>query len=193
MRKEELFETIEDIDKKYLEIADTFKPKKKRKIWVKGLTAVACLALILIFTISKSFTSRNIVKVYASELGSDERLELSDRFSPIAEYSITQNSVPALCFHIDVAYTVSEISANVSGAGQLFKYKVDENDTWHVIERGSSLNYEGNGTIYWGPTSSADNTTIRLNIYSAGKLKDAIKVVIKPNDSYTGYVAKIKG
>ena len=53
MKKEELFETIEQIDKKYLEIADTFKPKKKRAIWVNGLAAVACLALILSLTSSK--------------------------------------------------------------------------------------------------------------------------------------------
>lgn len=191
MKKEELFETIEDIDKKYIEIADTFKTEKKRVIWMKGLAAAACVALILSLTISKSLNSQSFVTVYASEPGSDERLELSDSFSQIAEYSITQSSVPALCFRVDVAYEVSKISANVSGTGKLLKYKVDEDDTWHVTEDGSSLNYEGNDSIYWRPTSASDNTTIVLNIYSSGKLKDIVRVVIKPDDSHTGYVAKI--
>lgn len=191
MKKEELFETIEDIDKKYIEIADTFKTEKKRVIWMKGLAAAACVALILSLTISKSLNSQSFVTVYASEPGSDERLELSDSFSQIAEYSITQSSVPALCFRVDVAYEVSKISANVSGTGKLLKYKVDEDDTWHVTENGSSLNYEGNDSIYWRPTSAPDNTTIVLNIYSSGKLKDIVRVVIKPDDSHTGYVAKI--
>ena len=191
MKKEELFETIEDIDKKYIEIADTFKTEKKRVIWMKGLAAAACVALILSLTISKSLNSQSFVTVYASEPGSDERLELSDSFSQIAEYSITQSSVPALCFRVDVAYEVSKISANVSGTGKLLKYKVDEDDTWHVTENGSSLNYEGNDSIYWRPTSASDNTTIVLNIYSSGKLKDLVRVVIKPDDSHTGYVAKI--
>ena len=191
MKKEELFETIEDIDKKYIEIADTFKTEKKRVIWMKGLAAAACVALILSLTISKSLNSQSFVTVYASEPGSDERLELSDSFSQIAEYSITQSSVPALCFRVDVAYEVSKISANVSGTGKLLKYKVDEDDTWHVTENGSSLNYEGNDSIYWRPTSASDNTTIVLNIYSSGKLKDIGRVVIKPDDSHTGYVAKI--
>ena len=191
MKKEELFETIEDIDKKYIEIADTFKTEKKRVIWMKGLAAVACVALILSLTISKSLNSQSFVTVYASEPGSDERLELSDSFSQIAEYSITQSSVPALCFRVDVAYEVSKISANVSGTGKLLKYKVDEDDTWHVTENGSSLNYEGNDSIYWRPTSASDNTTIVLNIHSSGKLKDIVRVVIKPDDSHTGYVAKI--
>ncbi|MDY2596144.1 MAG: hypothetical protein SOW34_14945 [Oliverpabstia sp.] len=191
MKKEELFETIEDIDKKYIEIADTFKTEKKRVIWMKGLAAAACVALILSLTISKSLNSQSFVTVYASEPGSDERLELSDSFSQIAEYSITQSSVPALCFRVDVAYEVSKISANVSGTGKLLKYKVDEDDTWHVTENGSSLNYEGNDSIYWRPTSASDNTTIVLNIYSSGKLKDIVRVVIKPDDSHTGYVAKI--
>ena len=71
------------------------------------------------------------------------------------------------------------------------KYKVDEDDTWHVTENGSSLNYEGNDSIYWRPTSASDNTTIVLSIYSSGKLKDIVRVVIKPDDSHTGYVAKI--
>lgn len=191
MKKEELFETIEDIEKKYIEIADTFKTEKKRVIWMKGLAAAACVALILSLTISKSLNSQSFVTVYASEPGSDERLELSDSFSQIAEYSITQSSVPALCFRVDVAYEVSKISANVSGTGKLLKYKVDEDDTWHVTENGSSLNYEGNDSIYWRPTSASDNTTIVLNIYSSGKLKDIVRVVIKPDDSHTGYVAKI--
>lgn len=191
MKKGELFETIEDIDKKYIEIADTFKTEKKRVIWMKGLAAAACVALILSLTISKSLNSQSFVTVYASEPGSDERLELSDSFSQIAEYSITQSSVPALCFRVDVAYEVSKISANVSGTGKLLKYKVDEDDTWHVTENGSSLNYEGNDSIYWRPTSASDNTTIVLNIYSSGKLKDIVRVVIKPDDSHTGYVAKI--
>ena len=191
MKKEKLFETIEDIDKKYIEIADTFKTEKKRVIWMKGLAAAACVALILSLTISKSLNSQSFVTVYASEPGSDERLELSDSFSQIAEYSITQSSVPALCFRVDVAYEVSKISANVSGTGKLLKYKVDEDDTWHVTENGSSLNYEGNDSIYWRPTSASDNTTIVLNIYSSGKLKDIVRVVIKPDDSHTGYVAKI--
>ena len=191
MKKEELFETIEDIDKKYIEIADTFKTEKKRVIWMKGLAAAACVALILSLTISKSLNSQSFVTVYASEPGSDERLELSDSFSQIAEYSITQSSVPALCFRVDVAYEVSKISANVSGTGKLLKYKVDEDDTWHVTENGSSLNYEGNDSIYWRPTSASDNTTIVLSIYSSGKLKDIVRVVIKPDDSHTGYVAKI--
>ena len=191
MKEEELFETIEDIDKKYIEIADTFKTEKKRVIWMKGLAAAACVALILSLTISKSLNSQSFVTVYASEPGSDERLELSDSFSQIAEYSITQSSVPALCFRVDVAYEVSKISANVSGTGKLLKYKVDEDDTWHVTENGSSLNYEGNDSIYWRPTSASDNTTIVLNIYSSGKLKDIVRVVIKPDDSHTGYVAKI--
>lgn len=191
MKKEELFETIEDIDKKYIEIADAFKTEKKRVIWMKGLAAAACVALILSLTISKSLNSQSFVTVYASEPGSDERLELSDSFSQIAEYSITQSSVPALCFRVDVAYEVSKISANVSGTGKLLKYKVDEDDTWHVTENGSSLNYEGNDSIYWRPTSASDNTTIVLNIYSSGKLKDIVRVVIKPDDSHTGYVAKI--
>lgn len=191
MKKEVLFETIEDIDKKYIEIADTFKTEKKRVIWMKGLAAAACVALILSLTISKSLNSQSFVTVYASEPGSDERLELSDSFSQIAEYSITQSSVPALCFRVDVAYEVSKISANVSGTGKLLKYKVDEDDTWHVTENGSSLNYEGNDSIYWRPTSASDNTTIVLNIYSSGKLKDIVRVVIKPDDSHTGYVAKI--
>lgn len=191
MKKEELFESMENIDKKYLEIADKYNPKKKKKIWVKGLSAVACLALILSFIFGKLFTSTNFATVYASELGSDKKLELSDNFTQIVEYSITQSSIPALCFNVEMTYEVSGIFASVSGGGQLLKYKVDEEGTWNVTESGSSLNYAENDTIYWRPTSSSDNITISLNIYSSEQIKDVIEVIIKPNDTNTGYVAKI--
>lgn len=189
MKKEELFEVIEDIDNKYLETADTFKPKKKRNIWVIGLAAATCMMLIFGVTIIKSVTPSNFVAVYASEFGSDERLVLSEEFSQIAEYRVTQSSVPALCLNVDTTYEISEISASVSGAGQLVKYEVDENDTWHVIESGSSLIFQGKDAIYWRPTSSSDGAELTLIVYSSGELKDVIKVIIKPNDSCTGYVA----
>ncbi|MDY3854592.1 MAG: hypothetical protein SO170_06540 [Butyribacter sp.] len=191
MKKEELFETMEDIDKKYLEIADTYKPKKKRKIRMKGLAIAACLMLILNFIFGNLFTSTSFVTVYASELGSDKKMELSNNFTQIAEYSITQSSIPALCFNVEVNYDVSEISASTSDGSQLLKYKVDEDGTWNVTESGSSLKYMGNDTIYWCPTSSSDNITIILNVYSSEQIKDVIEVIVKPNDTNTGYVAKI--
>ena len=127
--------------------------------------------------------------IYASALGSDERLVLSEEFSQVAEYKVTQSSVPARCLNVDTTYEISEISASVSGASQLVKYEVDENDTWHVIESGSSLIFQGNYAIYWRPTSSSDGAELTLIVYSSGELKDVIKVIIKPNDSCTGYVA----
>lgn len=163
----------------------------KKEIWLKGLSAVACIALILSFIFGNPFTSTNSATVYASELGSDTKLELSDHFTQIGEYSITQSSIPALCFHVEGTYEVSEISASVLGEGQLLKYKVDEDDMWHVTESGTSLNYGEDDTICWRPSSSSDNITIILNVYSSEKRKDVIEVVIKPNDTNTGYVAKI--
>ena len=35
MRKEDLFENINEIDEKYIKIADTYNPKKKSTIWIK--------------------------------------------------------------------------------------------------------------------------------------------------------------
>ena len=44
-------------------------------------------------------------------------------------------------------------------------------------------------TQYWRPTSSSNGAELTLNVYSSGELQDVIKVIIKPNDSCTGYVA----
>ena len=191
MKKEELFETINNIDNKYLEIAETFASKKKRKIWMKSIVTVACLFLVLGLIINKQYTSDRSVTVYAFENGSEKKQELNHHFSQIAEYSMIQSSVPALCFQVEVNFEISEISAKLLGEGKLLKYKVDEEGIWHVIESGKTLKYEKNEMIYWAPASSSDNTTILLNIYFFGKLKETIKVVVEPNDSYMGYVAKI--
>lgn len=47
MKKEELYEAMNDIDEEYLELADTYKSKKKNRVWVKWLAATACLFLVL--------------------------------------------------------------------------------------------------------------------------------------------------
>lgn len=192
MKKEELFEIMEDIDEKYLEIADTYKINKKKKNWIKGFAVAACLALIIGLAFGNLYKTSDFTIVYASELGSGKKLELSENYTQIAEYSLTQSSIPALCFNVDVSYKASKISASLSGTGQLLKYKVDEYGVWNVTESGSSLNYVGDDTIYWRPTSVSDETTIILNVYSEKEIKEAIEVVIKPNDNNTGYVAKIK-
>lgn len=192
MKKEDLFEIMEDIDEEYLEIADTYKINKKKKIWVMGLAVAACLMLIFGIAFGNIYKTSNFTTVYASELGSDKKLELSDNYTQIAEYSLTQSSIPALCFNVDVSYKVSRISASLLGTGQILKYEVDEYDTWNVMESGTLLNYAGNDTIYWRPSSSSEETTIILNVYSEEKIKEVIEVVIKPNDTNTGYVAKIK-
>ena len=38
MRKEDLFENINEIDEKYIKIADTYNPKKKSTIWIKCMS-----------------------------------------------------------------------------------------------------------------------------------------------------------
>ncbi|MCR5374725.1 MAG: hypothetical protein K6E39_05065, partial [Lachnospiraceae bacterium] len=46
MKKEELFEVLEDIDPSSVEKARIYK-KKKNGIWTKAVAAVACLAIII--------------------------------------------------------------------------------------------------------------------------------------------------
>jgi len=73
MKKEELFEIMEDIDEKYLEIADTYKINKKKKNWIKGLAVAACLALIIGFAFGNLNKTGDFTIVYASELGSSKK------------------------------------------------------------------------------------------------------------------------
>lgn len=47
MRKEDLFENINEIDEKYIKIADTYNPKKKSTIWIKCMSVAACLVAIV--------------------------------------------------------------------------------------------------------------------------------------------------
>lgn len=62
MKKEELFETIENIDEKYIEIADTYKTKQKHFAWIKLVTTAACLFIIVgvLYPVPKMFVSKNI-------------------------------------------------------------------------------------------------------------------------------------
>lgn len=48
MKKEEIYETINGIDDKYIELAETYTPKKRNKNLVKWTVIAACLCLCLI-------------------------------------------------------------------------------------------------------------------------------------------------
>lgn len=47
MKKEELYETLEGIDAKFITEADMIKVKKKPSVWIKRMVAAACLCLCL--------------------------------------------------------------------------------------------------------------------------------------------------
>lgn len=47
MKKEELFEYINDIDEKYIKIADEYKIKNKLTVWIKWTVVAACLCMIV--------------------------------------------------------------------------------------------------------------------------------------------------
>lgn len=47
MRKEDLFENINEIDEKYIKISDTYNPKKKSNSWMKWVATAACLCLVV--------------------------------------------------------------------------------------------------------------------------------------------------
>lgn len=48
MKKEELYETLESIDEKYIDEAEKIQLKKKQPVWVKWTVAAACLCLIVV-------------------------------------------------------------------------------------------------------------------------------------------------
>ncbi|MGN0423765.1 MAG: hypothetical protein ACI4FY_00470 [Acetatifactor sp.] len=47
MNREELFEALGQVDETFLELADTYQPRKNRFVMAKGLTAAACLVLTI--------------------------------------------------------------------------------------------------------------------------------------------------
>ena len=48
MKKEELYETLESIDEKYIDEAEKIQLKKKQPVWMKWTVAAACLCLIIV-------------------------------------------------------------------------------------------------------------------------------------------------
>lgn len=52
MRKEDLFENINEIDEKYIKVADTYNPKKKSNAWMKWVATAACLCLVVVGSVT---------------------------------------------------------------------------------------------------------------------------------------------
>lgn len=78
MKKEELYETIENIDEKFINEADRYSAKRKRTSWIRYASIAACF-LLVIFGVtfgSRLFTSddRNKMplQVQAAEIGKED-------------------------------------------------------------------------------------------------------------------------
>jgi hypothetical protein len=187
-----LTEILNQLDEKYISEANPDKIKKNKRIRYTLIATAVCLALVVCVTVTNTFSFSNSTTVYASELGSNEKVSLNNDYTQIAEYSITQNSIPALCFTIEPKSNATNYIADLTGSGELLKYATEIEDEWNVIENGFSLTYTSNENIYWAPTTTFNDTTITVSIYENNELLDTIEIQIKPSDNSTGYVARVK-
>lgn len=80
MKKEELYETLEGIDDKFINEAEIAQPKKKSSIWIKWMSVAACICLCFCCTVYVLVTAGND---YTYEILYSVSPALAQKFKPI--------------------------------------------------------------------------------------------------------------
>lgn len=121
MKKEDLFETINDIDEKYVKMTDTYKPKKKTAVWLKWVATAACLCLVVSGVLVMVQINKNNTMTGSSTMTGDpikpvdESNSNQDESNNIPGAAHTENAVveyPALIMvHGILYYDSAELSA----------------------------------------------------------------------------------
>lgn len=195
MKKNELIDAFHSIDDDMIEEVNQLRQKhsKQKKKWIKYLAAAACVCVVLagLFQIGGNetdFTSQ--VTVYAKEMHADNKIELTETYTVIAEYSLLDSKIPALMFHID--YPANDVTYRVTASeGQLLKYDVSEEGIWDVTANGTELEYGKDENVFWKPAGKLDaEVQIAIEVLKDDKVIGNQKVIIEENDK-PAFVAKI--
>ena len=120
----------------------------------------------------------------------DNKIELTETYTVIAEYSLLDSKIPALMFHID--YPANDVTYRVTAsAGQLLKYDVSEEGIWDVTANGTELEYGKDENVFWKPAGKLDaEVQIAIEVLKDDKVIGNQKVIIEENDK-PAFVAKI--
>lgn len=177
MKKEELYETLEDIDERFIDEADTVMVKKKTSVWMKWGATAACVCLVVgavAANFNKTTDTGNHIQKWCSGFSADQYFMYAQQEEEVSEECESDMAIPY------------EESRYFSDDRLMF----ESNNVIPVMEQNytfyAQANYNSDGSIYnielkWHRDSDMEqysHLAVTIGYEEVPQIKDCIEIEV---------------